>query len=177
MRRLLGVISIFILCLSGCTQEPATETTSVPDQMSQPGTESAETQATVAAGPALETTATGLKYRILRAGAEKRPVAASMVQVHYRGWLPDPQNPAQGTQFDSSYDRGTPAVFPLNAVIPGWTEGLQLVGQGGEIELEIPPHLAYGEHGVPGIIPGNGLQPLARTSSPSIRSRPTATTT
>ncbi len=69
--------------------------------------------------------------------------------VHYRGWLDD------GKEFDSSYKRNDPATFPLNRVIPGWTEGMQLVGKGGMIELEIPSELGYGAAGSPGAIPPN----------------------
>lgn len=92
-------------------------------------------------------TASGLKYRVLRKGTDKMAKATQTVSVNYRGWLDD------GKQFDSSYDRGEPIEFPLNRVIKGWTEGMQLVGQGGMIELEIPSSLGYGERGIPGVIP------------------------
>lgn len=92
-------------------------------------------------------TASGLRYRILRKGDGAAPKAADTVTVDYKGWLDD------GTAFDASYDRGTPASFPLNAVIKGWTEGMQLVSTGGMIELEIPSELAYGKNGRPGIPP------------------------
>ena len=98
-------------------------------------------------------TKSGLKYRILRKSKRARPKANSIVQAHYRGWLPDKKDPSQGKEFDSSYRRGRPSTFPLNRVIPGWTEGLQLVGVGGMIELEIPAELGYGEDGFPGAIP------------------------
>lgn len=93
-------------------------------------------------------TKSGLKYRILRKGGDAAPKATDTVKVNYAGWLDD------ATIFDSSYDRGDPTSFPLGAVIAGWTEGLQLVGKGGMIELEIPSKLGYGERGRPGI-PGN----------------------
>lgn len=92
-------------------------------------------------------TSSGLKYRVLRKGTGALPKAMQTVQVNYRGWLDD------GTQFDSSYDRGEPIEFPLNRVIKGWTEGMQLVGEGGMIELEIPAALGYGDRGIPGVIP------------------------
>lgn len=92
-------------------------------------------------------TKSGLKYRILRKGADAAPKSTATVKVNYEGWLND------GTVFDSSYDRGDATSFPLNAVIAGWTEGLQLVGKGAMIELEIPAHLGYGERGRPGIPP------------------------
>ena len=77
-------------------------------------------------------TASGLEYRILRAGSGEKPTAADTVSVHYHGWLDN------GTVFDSSYKRGQSIEFPLSGVIPGWTEGMQLVAQGGMIELQIP---------------------------------------
>jgi beta-glucosidase len=91
----------------------------------------------------LATTATGLKYRILRKADGPAPKPTSVVSVNYHGWLDD------GKVFDSSYKRATPARFPLNRVIKGWTEGLQLVNKGGMIELEIPADLAYGQRGAP----------------------------
>jgi FKBP-type peptidyl-prolyl cis-trans isomerase len=101
------------------------------------------------------TTPSGLKYRILRKSSGEKPQATSSVRVHYRGWLPDPQTPDRGRAFDSSYARGEPIAFPLSGVIPGWTEGLQLIGEGGMIELEIPPQLAYGARGAGDAIPPN----------------------
>ena len=95
------------------------------------------------------TTKSGLKYRVLRKSDGAKPKATNTVKVHYKGTLVD-----GGAQFDSSYDRGQPISFPLNRVIAGWTEGMQLVGQGGMIELEIPYQLAYGEEGRPPVIPG-----------------------
>jgi FKBP-type peptidyl-prolyl cis-trans isomerase len=93
------------------------------------------------------TTKSGLKYRILRKSDGDKPKAANSVVAHYRGWLDG------GKEFDSSYKRDKPATFPLRGVIPGWTEGLQLVGKGGMIELEIPSDLGYGDDGRPPVIP------------------------
>jgi len=93
------------------------------------------------------TTDSGLKYRIRRKSDGAKPKATSTVKVHYRGWLDG------GKVFDSSYDRGAAAQFPLNRVIKGWGEGMQLIGAGGMIELEIPYDLAYGEEGRPPVIP------------------------
>jgi FKBP-type peptidyl-prolyl cis-trans isomerase len=73
------------------------------------------------------------------------------VRVHYTGKLID------GTEFDSSVKRGEPAEFPLDQVIPGWTEGIQKMNKGGKIKLYVPPHLAYGDDGRPGIPPGATL--------------------
>ncbi len=93
-------------------------------------------------------TASGLHYRILRAGKGPMPKATDKVKVNYHGWLDG------GKVFDSSYDSKKPISFPLNRVIKGWTEGMQLVGEGGMIELEIPSALGYGDRGIPGTIPG-----------------------
>lgn len=84
---------------------------------------------------------------MLRKSAGKNPKASNTVKVHYKGWLDD------GTEFDSSYKRDEPIEFPLGGVIRGWTEGMQLVGEGGMIELEIPSALGYGDRGIPGTIP------------------------
>lgn len=101
------------------------------------------------------TTKSGLKYRVLRKSGDAKPTAKDKVEVHYKGWLPDADNGDEGKTFDSSYDRGKPISFPLGGVIPGWTEGMQLVGKGGMIELEIPSKLGYGERGAGGAIPPN----------------------
>ncbi|MCH5226934.1 MAG: FKBP-type peptidyl-prolyl cis-trans isomerase [Muribaculaceae bacterium] len=86
-------------------------------------------------------TASGLKYVIVDEGSGKSPKATDTVTVYYVGTLTD------GTQFDSSIDRGEPTSFPLNRVIPGWTEGLQLMKEGGTAVFYIPSNLAYGEQG------------------------------
>lgn len=95
------------------------------------------------------TTASGLKYLMLREGDGKSPNATDDVTVHYHGQLTD------GTVFDSSYNRGEPATFPLNQVIAGWTEGLQLMKENGKAIFYIPSALGYGEQGAPGAIPPN----------------------
>lgn len=95
-----------------------------------------------------ETTDSGLKYRILRKGTGAKPKVANKVKVNYEGWLDN------GKVFDSSYKRKEPISFPLNGVIKGWTEGMQLVGTGGMIELEIPAELGYGDRGAGADIPG-----------------------
>ena len=91
--------------------------------------------------PGVKTTASGLQYQILTAGTGKTPAVGDTVTVHYKGTLVD------GTEFDSSYKRGQPASFPVNGVIPGWTEALQLMKVGTKAELAIPPELAYGSNG------------------------------
>jgi FKBP-type peptidyl-prolyl cis-trans isomerase len=93
---------------------------------------------------AFASTPSGLQYRVLRKGAGVQPKATNRVKVHYHGWLDN------GKVFDSSYQRGESIDFGLNQVIPGWTEGMQLVGQGGMIELVIPSDLGYGKRGTPG---------------------------
>lgn len=97
--------------------------------------------------PGIITTETGLQYEVIRAGAGDRPTVADTVTVHYRGVLAD------GEQFDSSYDRGEPTTFPLNRVIPGWQEGLQLMEPGAHYRFYIPYQLGYGERGSGGMIP------------------------
>jgi FKBP-type peptidyl-prolyl cis-trans isomerase len=92
----------------------------------------------------VKTTASGLQYKITKEGTGKSPAATDRVLVHYEGKLLD------GTVFDSSIKRGEPIAFPLNRVIPGWTEGLQLIKEGGKAILYIPSKLAYGPGGTPG---------------------------
>ena len=91
--------------------------------------------------PGVVTTASGLQYEILEPGTGKTPSATDQVTVNYRG------TQVNGQEFDSSYSRGKPATFQLNSVIKGWTEGLQLVKEGGKIKLVIPADLAYGQRG------------------------------
>lgn len=91
----------------------------------------------------------GLQYKILKKGTGKSPKATDSVTVNYRGTLID------GTEFDSSYKRGQPATFPVNGVIPGWTEALQLMKEGDKWQLFIPSNLAYGERGTGGPIGPN----------------------
>jgi len=94
----------------------------------------------------VKATASGLQYKILTEGTGKAPAASNTVKVHYKGTLLD------GKEFDSSYKRGEPIEFPLGGVIKGWTEGLQLVKEGGKIQLFIPSTLAYGSRGAGGAI-------------------------
>jgi FKBP-type peptidyl-prolyl cis-trans isomerase FklB len=89
----------------------------------------------------VKTTKSGLQYKVVKAGTGKSPKASDTVVTHYRGTLID------GTVFDSSYDRGEPATFPVGKVIKGWTEALQLMTVGAKWQLFIPSELAYGEDG------------------------------
>ena len=93
------------------------------------------------------TTASGLQYQVLHEGNGQSPKATDTVECHYEGTLID------GTKFDSSYDRGQTATFPLNQVIAGWTEGLQLMKEGGKYRFFIPYELGYGERGAGASIP------------------------
>jgi FKBP-type peptidyl-prolyl cis-trans isomerase FkpA len=94
-------------------------------------------------------TASGLQYEVVEKGDGPKPKATDHVKVNYTGTLID------GTKFDSSYDRGQPAEFPLNGVIPGWTEALQLMNVGSTYRIYVPPDLAYGERGAPPVIGPN----------------------
>ena len=100
-----------------------------------------------ASKPGIKTTPSGLQYLVLEEGKGKSPKATDTVLVHYKGNLLD------GTEFESSYKRNEPISFPLNGVIPGWTEGVQLMKEGGKIRLFIPSNLAYGSRGAGGVIP------------------------
>lgn len=99
-----------------------------------------------ASKPGVHTTSSGLQYKVITEGHGKSPKATDTVKVNYRGTTID------GTEFDSSYKRNEPISFPLNGVIPGWTEGVQLMKEGGKIELFIPSNLAYGSQGAGGVI-------------------------
>jgi FKBP-type peptidyl-prolyl cis-trans isomerase len=119
----------------------------------------AETNATVGAAYLAEngkkegviTTDSGLQYKEITAGVGASPKDSDTVSVHYKGTLID------GTEFDSSYSRNAPAVFPVNGVIPGWTEALQLMNVGDKWELSIPSELAYGAGGTGGAIGPNAV--------------------
>ncbi len=95
------------------------------------------------------TTSSGLIYQSVKEGTGDSPKATDTVKVHYKGTFPD------GKEFDSSYKRGEPAEFPLNRVIPCWTEGVQRMKPGGKAKLTCPPAIAYGARGMGNVIPPN----------------------
>jgi FKBP-type peptidyl-prolyl cis-trans isomerase len=100
-----------------------------------------------AKAPGVITTSSGLQYNVIREGTGPKPARTDTVLVHYEGRLLDK------TVFDSSYKRGQPAAFPLDQVIPGWTEGVQLMPVGSKYHFVVPPALAYGARGAGGVIP------------------------
>lgn len=104
---------------------------------------------TAAKEPGAKVTASGLIFRSLQEGQGSSPMASDKVKVHYRGTFPD------GREFDSSYKRNQAIEFPLNGVIPCWTEGVQLMKVGGKAKLTCPPAIAYGSRGAGGVIPPN----------------------
>ena len=97
-----------------------------------------------AKAPGVQTTASGLQYQVLTQGTGAKPQPTDMVRVNYKGMLLD------GKTFDSSYDRGEPATFPLNQVVPGWQEGIALMPVGSKYKFWIPSKLGYGDKGTPG---------------------------
>lgn len=127
------------------TQETATDTA----KYNQTFFANVENEASAPSPEKWQVTESGLKYTVVTEGTGKQPTATDNVTVHYTGRL------TNGTVFDSSVDRGVPATFPLNRVIPGWTEGLQLMKEGGKTVFYIPSNLAYGAAGAPGAIPPN----------------------
>lgn len=105
--------------------------------------------AAASAAAAQERTASGLVFESIKDGSGARPTAQSTVQVHYLGTL------ANGSEFDSSFKRGQPATFPLNRVIPCWTEGVAKMREGGKAKLTCPPEIAYGSRGAGAAVPPN----------------------
>ncbi len=101
--------------------------------------------------PGYQSLATGLYFQIIEKGSDKKPGKNDRVRVHYVGTFLD------GEVFDSSYKRNEPAEFVLNSVIPGWTQGVQLIGEGGKVKLFVPAKLGYGDKGTPGVPPASAL--------------------
>jgi len=120
-----------------------------PLSQAQPADAGAAAVAKAAKEPGAVVLPSGLVYRSLKDGTGASPAATDTVKVHYRGTLPD------GKEFDSSYSRGQPAEFPLNRVIPCWTEGVQKIKVGGKAKLTCPPAIAYGAKGAGAVIAPN----------------------
>lgn len=138
----LSVIAAVSVCLVGCN--PSTQRNSENNAPKDAGA------AATPANTDVKTTASGLKYQVLKQGTgTTSPKATDTVKVHYHGTL------LNGTVFDSSVQRGQPISFPLNQVIPGWTEGLQLMKVGDKFKFEIPANLAYGPKSPSPLIPPN----------------------
>jgi len=138
-----AVLLALMLAVSACQRGPEP----VP---------AAESQALLtqnAAQPGVVTLPSGLQYKVVRAGAADgyRPKPGDAVKVHYEGRLPD------GTVFDSSYEAGTPQVFTVGQLVPGWNQALQLMRPGDEWLLTVPPKLGYGDEGAGPIPPGSVL--------------------
>ena len=161
LRAIWLVLLVYLLVLTACGPESSATTAEVAEPAAPTATTATET--TTAAQPATEsmttttsegetmTTASGLQYTEVSAGAGDAPIAGDIVSVHYTGTL------TNGVVFDSSYGRGQPIQFPLGQgqVIPGWDEGIALMKKGGKAKLTIPPALAYGAAGAGGVIPPN----------------------
>jgi FKBP-type peptidyl-prolyl cis-trans isomerase len=140
----LSVTLAAAICLLGCNK-PAEPVVDKPVTQPAPGGPADSSQKSE-----MKTTASGLKYTVLKQGTGTvSPKATDTVKVHYHGTL------LNGTVFDSSVQRGEPISFPLNGVIPGWTEGLQLMKMGDKFKFEIPPNLAYGANSPSPAIPPN----------------------
>ena len=132
---------VFQRCMATVQAEAATKTKA----------DAAEFLAKNAKKAGIGSTASGLQYEVIKQGTGPKPNDSSTVTVNYHGTLLD------GTVFDSSVDRGTPATFPLNRVIKGWTEGIQLMGVGSKYKFWIPSDLAYGDNGGGGVIKPGAL--------------------
>ncbi len=152
MRIFLSQTTLAFACLalvSACSSQTATAPTPSIAAAPAPAPAPAPVAVPVAKEAAPQTTASGLVYRSLQAGSGASPLPTDTVKVHYKGTFPD------GKEFDSSYKRNEPTSFPLNRVIPCWTEGVQLMKVGGKAQLICPPAIAYGARGAGGVIPPN----------------------
>ena len=140
MRLLLAAAVVAALAFTGCDRgQPAAQVS--PEAQAFLDKNKAE--------PGVKTTASGLQYKVVRAGPAdgRRPQPGDEVKVHYQGTLLD------GTVFDSTYQQGAPAVFEVGQLVEGWNEALQLMRPGDEFLLYVPPGLAYGDEGAGGVIP------------------------
>lgn len=145
--RLSSIVAIlFVSLLSAACQDEVSPPKAIGSSLDGPAFLKAN-----AAKPGVVTLDSGLQYKVLNEGDGNTPTATDTVSVHYRGTLID------GTEFDSSYKRGKPTSFPVNRVIAGWTEALQLMQEGDKWELVIPPELAYGSRSPGAGIPANAV--------------------
>lgn len=153
-------ILVIGLCFLGVNSYAADTQTTTQGAIMQPTTQTAQDKNLAEGEKFLQANKTkegvvilpdGLQYKILKAGNGPKPVASDLVTVHYKGTFVD------GKEFDSSYKRGQPATFPVNAVIPGWVEALQLMPVGSKWMLYIPSNLAYGAAGAPGAVGPNKM--------------------
>ena len=150
MRKELCLTLAACVCLLGCAEKKSNTETWVEQGKSPATADAASAQTSTASTNEVVTTASGLKYQVVKKGTgTQAPKATDTVKVHYHGTL------LNGTVFDSSVQRGEPISFPLNRVIPGWTEGLQLMHVGDKFRFEIPANLAYGEQSPSPSIPPN----------------------
>jgi len=138
------LVSLIAFVISACS-EPARQTGNLGDGNEISG--GSMFLQRNASRPEVLTTSTGLQYEVLVQGEGKSPSSSSTVVTHYTGTFTD------GTVFDSSVERGVPATFPVNGVIRGWTEALQMMKEGARWRLFIPPELGYGARGAGGTIP------------------------
>lgn len=151
MKKTLLALSLGVLCLNAYAADKTTTPTTGNQNQMQTQNQNPE-QAFLDANktkPGVVTLPDGLQYKVLTEGNGPKPGPNDVVTVNYAGSLID------GTEFDSSYKRGEPATFPVNGVIPGWVEALQLMKVGSTWELYIPANLAYGERGAPPVIGPN----------------------
>jgi FKBP-type peptidyl-prolyl cis-trans isomerase len=138
-----AAVAAILLVASGSNQPPtASELAAQANQ---------DFLAGISAQDGVVTTESGLRYQVITQGDGAMPTADDSVTVHYVGTL------TNGTEFDSSFSRNEPATFPLNGVIAGWTEGVQLMPVGSTYRFWIPPELGYGSRGAGGVIPPNAV--------------------
>lgn len=130
------------MAVEAVAEAEATDGVDMPEAEAQPAAANMEVKVDTTG---YKTTASGLKYKVVKEGTGKQPASSSaVVKVHYAG------KHMNGETFDSSYDRGETIEFPLNRVIPGWTEGVQLMKEGAKYQFIIPSELGYGPTGTPG---------------------------
>lgn len=158
MKKTIAILGVSLLCANAYAAEDAqaTQATTGTQAQMQPQSNDAKGKMTGDAflqanksKPGVVTLPDGLQYKVISDGTGAKPTANDVVTVDYAGTL------VNGSEFDSSYKRGQPATFPVNGVIPGWTEALQLMKAGSTWELYIPASLAYGEQGAPPVIGPN----------------------